>query len=272
MKKIFFAITMVLMTSRVFSQQELVVNGGFENFEQGWDFTLADSAWADLGFCNANGGLNYLWFGDYNEMTGAPNTYDIVSQMVSLPASMTSGIFRYNFSATSDEQDALVDYDVMNVYLFDQAGNTIYNDSISNTWCNVNLTASDCDSWGTLSYAIPTQYAGQTIMISFVSSNDASLGTIFRVDDVSLLVSTSVDVASIDSRSLEFYPNPSNGIVTLNNPSNEKQTVRINNELGQLVHFELLGSGKNVIELQGLSKGIYFIQLGNAKVEKLVVQ
>jgi hypothetical protein len=33
----------------------------------------------------------------------------------------------------------------------------------------------------------------------------------------------------------------------------------------------MLGLGKNVIDLTTLSNGVYFIQLGDSKVEKLVV-
>ncbi len=271
MKRFIFSLALVLTGSVAFSQQQLVVNGGFENFEQGWDFTLSDSAWADFGFCNANGGLNYLWFGDYDEIAGAPDTYDIVSQVVSLPANMTSGTFSYYVSATSDEQDDLFAYDVMNIYLFDLAGNVVYNDSISNTDCDVLLTAADCDNWGYLSYNIPVQFAGQMLIISFVASNDASLGTIFRVDDVSLVVSTSVDVATIGQKHFDYYPNPAHGSLTIENPKNEKQGLRISNELGQVVRYEVLDSGKNTIDLTEMSSGIYFIQLGDSKVEKLIV-
>jgi hypothetical protein len=184
---------------------------------------------------------------------------------------MTSGTLSYYVSATSDEQDDLVAYDVMNIYLFDLAGNVVYNDSISNTDCDVLLTAADCDNWGYLSYNIPVQYAGQSLVISFVASNDASLGTIFRVDDVSLVVSTSVDVATIRQKHFDYYPNPAHGSLTIENPKNEKQGLRISNELGQVVRYELLDSGKNSIDLSEMSSGIYFIQLGDSKVEKLIV-
>jgi hypothetical protein len=271
MKRILFSLALVLSGSAAFSQQQLVVNGGFEQGQFGWDFTLSDSAWADLGFCDANGGLNYLWFGDYYEITGAPDTYDIVSQVVSLPANMTSGTFSYYVSATSDEQDDLVAYDVMNIYLFDLAGNVVYNDSVSNTDCDINITASDCAIWGNLIYNIPAQYAGQSLIISFVASNDLSLGTIFRVDDVSLSVSTSNDITSIDQKQFDYFPNPTQGLLTIENPKNEKQGLRISNELGQVVRYEVLDSGKNTIDLTELSNGVYFIQLGDSKVEKLIV-
>jgi hypothetical protein len=272
MKRILFSLALVLFGSAAFSQQQLVVNGGFEQGEIGWDFTLSDSAWADLGLCNANGGLSYLWFGDLWEISGAPDTYDIVTQIVTLPSNMISGNFSYYVSATSDEQDDLFAYDVMNIYLFDLAGNVVYNDSISNTDCDVLLTAADCDNWGYLSYNIPVQYAGQSLIISFVASNDLSLGTIFRVDDVSLSVSTSNDITSIDQKQFDYFPNPTQGLLTIENPKNEKQGLRISNELGQVVRYEVLDSGKNTIDLTELSNGVYFIQLGDSKVEKLIVQ
>ena len=70
---------------------------------------------------------------------------------------------------------------------------------------------------------------------------------------------------------LAFFPNPTQGMLTVENPSAEKQGLRISNELGQVVRYEMLGSGKNVIDLTSLSNGVYFIQLGDSKVEKLVV-
>ena len=70
---------------------------------------------------------------------------------------------------------------------------------------------------------------------------------------------------------LDFFPNPTQGVLTVDNPASEKQAMRISNELGQVVRYEMLGSGKNVIDLTSLSNGVYFIQLGDSKVEKLVV-
>jgi hypothetical protein len=70
---------------------------------------------------------------------------------------------------------------------------------------------------------------------------------------------------------LAFFPNPTQGLLTVENPASEKQGMRISNELGQVIRYEMLGSGKNVIDLTSLSNGVYFIQLGDSKVEKLIV-
>ena len=82
--------------------------------------------------------------------------------------------------------------------------------------------------------------------------------------------SVSVEEMSVNN-ALAFFPNPTHGILTVENPAAEKQGLRISNGLGQVVRYEMLGSGKNVIDLTSLSNGVYFIQLGDSKVEKLVV-
>jgi hypothetical protein len=70
---------------------------------------------------------------------------------------------------------------------------------------------------------------------------------------------------------LGYFPNPTQGILTVENPTSEKLAIRISNKLGQEVRYEMLGSGKNVIDLTTLPIGDYFIQLGDSKVEKLIV-
>ena len=271
MKRILFSLALVLSGSAAFSQQQLVVNGGFENFEQGWDFTLADSAWADIGLCQPHGGDNYLFFGDYWEEIGAFNVVDFVTQVVHLQRNMHHADFICWGSAVSDEQDDVNEYDFLDIIIYDAAGQEIFSDYASNADCDITLTAMDCDGWSELTFTIPQQYAGQIITISFESDMDGTLGTIFRIDDVSLKSYASADVATLSVDEFSFYPNPSNGAVTIENPTNEKQGLRISNELGQVVRYEVLDSGKNTIDLTEMSAGIYFIQLGDSKVEKLIV-
>ncbi len=271
MKRILFSLALVLSGSAAFSQQQLVVNGGFENFEQGWDFTLADSAWADIGLCQPHGGDNYLFFGDYWEEIGAFNVVDFVTQDIQLPGNMHHADFICWGSAVSDEQDDVNEYDFLDIIIYDAAGQEIFSDYASNADCDITLTAMDCDGWSELTFTIPQQYAGQIITISFESDMDGTLGTIFRIDDVSLKSYASADVATLSVDEFSFYPNPSNGAVTIENPTNEKQGLRISNELGQVVRYEVLDSGKNTIDLTEMSAGIYFIQLGDSKVEKLIV-
>jgi hypothetical protein len=271
MKKILFSLALVISGSAAFSQQELVVNGGFENFDQGWDFTLADSAFADIGLCQAHGGDNYLFFGDYWEETGAFDMIDFVTQDIQLPANMHHADFVCWFSAVSDEQDDINEYDFLDILIDNASGQEIFADYFSNTDCDITLTAADCDGWYEVTYTIPSQFAGQLITINFESDVDESFGTIFRIDDVSLKSYASADVATLSVDEFSFYPNPSNGAVTIENPTNEKQGLRISNELGQVVRYEVLDSGKNTIDLTEMSAGIYFIQLGDSKVEKLIV-
>jgi hypothetical protein len=271
MKRILFSLALVLTGSAAFSQQELVVNGGFENFDQGWDFTLADSAWADIGLCQAHGGSNYLFFGDYWETTGAFNMIDFVTQDIQLPANMHHADFVCWYSAVSDEQDAINEFDFLDIIIDNASGQQIFADYISNADCDVTLTAMDCDVWYPMTFTIPSQYAGQLITINFESDVDASFGTIFRFDDVSLKSYATADVTTLSDDEFSFYPNPAQGQLTIENPNNEKQGLRISNELGQVVRYEVLDSGNNTVDLTDMSNGVYFIQLGDSKVEKLIV-
>ncbi len=272
MKRIFFLSATMLIGNIAFTQQELVINGGFESFEQGWDFTLADSAWADFGYCTPHGGENYLYFGDYMEETGAFDMIDFVTQDIQLPSNMHHADFTCWFSAVSDEQNDIDEYDFLDIIIDNSSGQVIFSDYFSNTDCDVALTVLDCDGWYPITFTIPSQYAGQTITINFESDVDASFGTIFRIDDVSVKSYTSADVATLSVDELSFYPNPSNGAITIENPKNEKQGLRISNELGQLVRYEIIDPDRNTIDLTELSNGVYFIQLGDSKVEKLIIQ
>lgn len=271
MKRTLLSLALVLSGSAAFSQQQLVVNGGFEQGQVGWDFTLSYSAWADIGLCQAHGGDNYLFFGDYYEETGAYDMIDFVTQDIQLPANMNHADFAFWYSAVSDEQDDISEYDFLDIIIYDAAGQEIFSDYASNADCDITLTVADCDGWVELTHTIPQQYAGQMITISFESDVDASFGTIFRIDDVSLKSYASADIATITVDEFSFYPNPAESQLTIENPKNEKQGLRISNELGQVVRYEVFDSGKSAIDLTELSNGVYFIQLGDSKVEKLIV-
>ena len=72
-----------------------------------------------------------------------------------------------------------------------------------------------------------------------------------------------------------IYPNPTKGVVNIDNVSLEKATVY--NTLGQLVKSFSLNSGStnNTISLAGLPKGIYYVYLINqetASVKKVIVK
>ena len=79
---------------------------------------------------------------------------------------------------------------------------------------------------------------------------------------------------------LEFYPNPSNGKITLemNKVINDKYNVRISNLIGQTVYSineEINGFFKEDIDITKFGKGTYLITISNSSTsitQKLIVE
>lgn len=274
--KLFLLFALILIgVFRYSAQQELIVNGSFENGEQGWNFSQAPNGYGDIGYCAAVDGLNYLWFGDYNEQTGLNDiNYQSVSQTVTLPSNLISAEFFFRWSGTSNEQDALNEYDFLYFGFSDENGDIFFLDSISNANLDPTLTVDDCDDWsGGVYHYINNQYAGQNIEVVFAVYTDDILPTIFRVDDVSILATmSSAGLSEIANSLLEISPNPANEKVIINNDSSSDILVSILNAEGRIIQSLKLVAGENELNISSLSNGLFFIQEPNGFVSKVIKQ
>ncbi len=74
---------------------------------------------------------------------------------------------------------------------------------------------------------------------------------------------------------LSIYPNPNEGIFTINSMLNQEITINLYNSLGKLVRsFPHIVNGKNQIELNNINQGIYFIKFeldGGIENKKLII-
>jgi hypothetical protein len=71
------------------------------------------------------------------------------------------------------------------------------------------------------------------------------------------------------------YPNPTNGVFTIELDDNGKYDVTVNNVLGQTVYATSTTSMKTTIDLSSFEKGIYTIELKNNSAtytEKVIVE
>ena len=83
-----------------------------------------------------------------------------------------------------------------------------------------------------------------------------------------------VGVGEMEDENLKIYPNPANGILfveTQNFASLQGETYRIMNPLGQTLMEGQITTEKQQIDVRNLTKGLYFITVGDA-TRKFVVE
>ena len=92
--------------------------------------------------------------------------------------------------------------------------------------------------------------------------------------DPALIVPPSA-VNDVSPSQFNVYPNPSNGVFTIELDGNAKYDVTVNNVLGQTVYATSTTSMNITIDLSSFEKGIYTIELKNntsAYTEKVIVE
>ena len=66
---------------------------------------------------------------------------------------------------------------------------------------------------------------------------------------------------TLDKRNdIAIYPNPTNGILYINNPSSKNMRIQILNSLGQVV-MEKLIENSAIVNIEHFNRGIYIIKL-----------
>jgi len=79
---------------------------------------------------------------------------------------------------------------------------------------------------------------------------------------------------------IEVYPNPSNGLFSLNITTEQEENfvLSVRDVQGKLIYEESLtvnGAHRDDLDFVGLAKGVYYLQIQNdqaTKVEKLIIQ
>jgi hypothetical protein len=167
---------------------ERLANGGFETLTASTN-AAADGSWSRTAFTGtsfntliANGsyphtGTDYAYTGVYNS-----SSQTIDSAAVAIPAGATSATFSFWASIVTAETTTTTAYDTLAVQLVDASTGAVL--QTLTTLSNLNSTGS-ATSYVQRSFDVTAQ-KGKTVKMRFVGSNDVSLVTTFRVDDVSL--------------------------------------------------------------------------------------
>lgn len=87
------------------------------------------------------------------------------------------------------------------------------------------------------------------------------------------VIAATTNELSAPGENWNFYPNPSQGIVTIHfdQPLKEAVPVRVENTLGEVI-FSGESAGDLSIDLSGEAAGIYFIRIGNGPAKKVLVE
>ena len=163
---------------------EAIVNSNFASGSSSW--ALSGSFQADSRFSTCYSCPGYAYLAN-SDGSGGNNLSGTLSQSITIPANATSATLGYHYRiTTSDSTSVAYDHLLLNLVL--PGGTLVGLDDISNVNAN--------SDYAYRSFNI-TAYKGQTITIRFIGTTDSSGPTIFRVDDVSVVVSAPNPVTAV---------------------------------------------------------------------------
>lgn len=177
----------------IFAQQQLLTNGDFENSQWyfGWySINSNGNCWGGNGYCLPHSGNKSMWMGDQYEQNGVNGLNENLYQSVNIPSGLTSCYLEFAISGTTNENTTSTSYDFFYVTLR-SSSNQLLTTLYTHTNLDVLQGIPNCHTWDYVSVQIPQAYFGQNVRISFECTTDGSLPTIFRLDNVSLLATTS---------------------------------------------------------------------------------
>jgi hypothetical protein len=170
---------------------EALTDGGFEsatastNSAPGWTGTSTVSGHNTIvvGTGNAHAGSANGYFGSANSET------DTLTQTFTIPSTATAASLTFWVNIVTQETTTSTAYDTLKVEIHNSSGTLL---ATPLTLSNLNAT-SDSNTTGT--YFKPAAislatYKGQTLQLVFRAATDSSLPTTFRVDDVSVALTT----------------------------------------------------------------------------------
>ena len=107
---------------------------------------------------------------------------------------------------------------------------------------------------------------GQTVYLAF--RHNAYDQFILEIDNIKVFTESPMGIATEEPKEISFYPNPAKEYLTVKGLS-EITTYSISDINGKLIQN---GTALNNINLENLTKGFYFLTIGNNISKKLIVE
>jgi hypothetical protein len=137
----------------------------------------------------AQSGAYFMWMGGFSD------GIESLHQAVTLPSSFSGGQFSFYYQIETEESandPTDPDYDVFSVEIIDGTSESNPILATVSAFSNKNFTTvgddPSLDNWNWVTYAVPSSWAGKTIIIRFSDTTDGSLKTSMFVDTVRLCV------------------------------------------------------------------------------------
>jgi hypothetical protein len=164
------------------ASQQLVHNGGFSGIVTEWALSGKFFANSNFGSCNLTC-PGYAYLSDPSgSLSLSNNLVGTMTQDISLPAMASSVALSFWVSVSTLETSTTNPFDVLSVSLLNTQGTPL---QLVQTFSNLTPAGYRQTTFNL------TPYKGQTVRLQFVGTTDATFGTVFRVDDVSVLASFS---------------------------------------------------------------------------------
>ncbi len=156
---------------------ELIRNGAFAGTASQW--SKSGSFFADSRYDICKSCPGYAYLSDSGGSIGASNNLvGWISQDFSIPSSATSVLLSFWVSISTQETTTSTVFDSLLVWLKDTSGNPI----------RTLVGFSNLDAGGYRQiFANLNSERGRTVRLEFLGATDATRGTVFRIDDVSVV-------------------------------------------------------------------------------------
>lgn len=145
---------------------------------------------------------------------------------------------------------------------------------------DVNITLpNDCytltvnDSYGDGMYSSTYGFGGYQVLANDVLIPGMNGGSFGASDTRKYGVNTTLGVTDFDTNQIKFYPNPTNGLVTISLP--ESAAITLTDLSGKLILSTTFEAGDSTLNLDSLSQGLYLINFAGdnfSKTDKIIIK
>ena len=177
-----------LLEDRCLLSVDLIRNGGFGGVVSPTDWAPTSSFHADSRFSNYHNSPGYAYLSNADGSAGN-NLIGEMSQQFTIPSNATSTILTYWYSITTQDTSSTA-HDYLNVTVRNSSGVYLASPGF---YSNLNHTT----GYQEATYDL-TAFRGQTVTLDFLGTTDSSYPTVFRIDDVSAIATTTPHISGIN--------------------------------------------------------------------------